>query len=297
MSADQPLVTIGMSVFNAAATLDSALRSLLWQTFKNWELIVIDDGSHDPSADIVRSYHDPRITLISDGMNLGLSARLNQMVRMGKGRYFARMDADDIAYPDRLKRQVAFLETSPEIDLLGCGALAFAGNGVPAGAFRVFERHEDICLRPWDGFCLPHPGWVGRIDWFRKNPYDPGMRKAQDQELLLRTYEASTFACLPEILMGYRLENSSLKKNLLGRWFFCQALLKHGLRQRHSYVLLLGLLRQGMKATAEVFVLLVNASATLRQRRYAQLGEGDRKQWKLLWKSISDQERIKLCVE
>lgn len=128
------------------------------------------------------------------------------------------------------------------------------------------------------------------MSWFRKHPYDRDMRKAQDQELLLRTFEESKFGCLPETLMGYRLEPSGLKRNLIGRWFFCKALTKYGVRQRRFIGLLTGLMMQGMKAVVEVFVFLFNASTRLQQRRFSQLGDADRMQWYRLWKSISDRK-------
>lgn len=287
MALHHPVVTIGMPVFNASKTLEMALRSLLMQTYDDWELIVIDDGSNDESAAIVQSFQDARIRLVSDGLNLGLPARLNRMIQMGAGRYFARMDADDIAFPDRLKNQVGYLDQNPEIDLLGCGALAFSGEGQPLGVFRVSEHHGDICRHPATGFCLPHPSWMGRMDWFKGNLYDPSMRKAQDQELLLRTYAKSRFACLPEVLMGYRLEDANLKKNLQMRYFFCKALLNHALRQGGWTVALVGVSKQLLKAGVEILVRLLRLTPRLQQRRFAGLPEGTRRGWQSLWQVLS----------
>src|SRR3989442_4795829 len=110
----RPLVSIGLSIYNAEATLAIAVKSILAQTYPAWELLLIDDGSHDASSKIAQSFKDARIVVVSDGQNKGLSARLNQAIKMARGKYFCRMDQDDIAFPNRLERQVEFLETHPD---------------------------------------------------------------------------------------------------------------------------------------------------------------------------------------
>src|SRR5688500_12313854 len=99
-----PLVTIAMPVRNAAGTIRTAIRSIMQQTLSSWELLVIDDGSTDDSAWAARDLGDDRVAVLADGRREGLPARLNQAAAIGRGRYFARMDADDISYPERLER-------------------------------------------------------------------------------------------------------------------------------------------------------------------------------------------------
>src|SRR6185437_5833210 len=108
-----PLVSVIMSMRNSAATVDAAVRSVLQQTLQDWELIVVDDGSSDQSGAIVARHGDPRIRLVREATSAGLAARLNQMVALGRGEFIARMDADDICFPDRLSRQVARLREEP----------------------------------------------------------------------------------------------------------------------------------------------------------------------------------------
>jgi glycosyltransferase involved in cell wall biosynthesis len=120
-----PLIIIGMPIFNCEETLATAIRSILNQTYDNRELLLMEDGSTDRTLEVARSFSDPRISVFTDHSNKRLTPRLNQAVAMSRGRYFAHADADDVAYPERLERQVDYLERHPEIDLLGCGMLAF----------------------------------------------------------------------------------------------------------------------------------------------------------------------------
>ena len=221
-----PLVSIALSMRNTAATLRAAICSVLAQSFVDWELIVLDDGSSDNSLELARAFADERIRVHADGRRLGLAARLNQAIDLALGRYIARMDADDVAYPDRLARQVEFLEAHPEVDLLGAGMMVFEGDGTPVGVFPTRTTHADICARPFFGFYLAHPTWFGKREWFRRWRYDPICRKAQDQDLLLRSYSASCFAALPEPLVGYRQDALSIRKSALGRYYFSRAILR-----------------------------------------------------------------------
>ncbi len=125
----EPLVSIGMPILNCEKTLKVAVRSVLNQTYSHWELLLIDDGSEDQTLNIALSFKDPRIRVIADGLNQKLQRRLNQAISLSEGKYFARMDGDDIAYPERLKYQVEYLEEHPEIDLLGTKYLVFDGEG------------------------------------------------------------------------------------------------------------------------------------------------------------------------
>ena len=124
------------------------------------------------------------------------------------------MDADDIAYPHRLERQMAFLAAHTEIDLCSAGAMVFGKHGRPLWRFNPAADHAGITRSPFRGFPLWHPVWMGRIEWFRRWRYEETAWLAQDQELLLRSYRLSRFANLPQVLLGYRRERITLKKLL-----------------------------------------------------------------------------------
>jgi glycosyltransferase involved in cell wall biosynthesis len=217
-------VSVIMSMRNSAATVAAAVRSVRLQTLTDWELVVIDDGSSDDSAAIVAAFADPRIRLQREAVSAGLAVRLNQAVALSRGDLIARMDADDICFPDRLARQVRHLQDNPAIDLIGCGAVVFSERAGLLGTLPVGIRHEDITAQPLRGFPMPHPTWCGRAAWFRANPYDPKMVKTQDQDLLLRSYRHSRFAGLPDILLGYRQDDFDLRKVLTGRRAYAAAL-------------------------------------------------------------------------
>ena len=203
-----PLVTVALPVYNAGTYLRPAVLSIVYQTFKNWELLVIDDGSTDNAFQELDGINDVRIKLFRDGQNRGLAVRLNEAVNMAKGSYFARMDSDDISYPERFARQLAELGSDATLDLVATRAITIDENDNVTGLFPFSIRHEDICARPWQGFYLPHPTWMGRIEWFRKYRYTvPGPYYCEDQELLLRTYLTSRFGTVNEVLFGYRVKN------------------------------------------------------------------------------------------
>jgi glycosyltransferase involved in cell wall biosynthesis len=208
-----------MSTFNAEGTLGAAVASLRSQTFSDWELLIVDDGSTDRSVDVAAqaAAADPRIRVLPDGGHRGLPARLNMLVDASSGPLYGRMDADDIAYPERLERQVEHLDSHPEVDLVGASMLVFGVGGKAIGKRHAPCTHHEICRRPASGFRLFHPTWLGRRDWFRRYRYAADAERCEDQDLLYRSYRHSVFANLPEPLLGYREERLVLKNLLLGR--------------------------------------------------------------------------------
>jgi|ERR1700733_1541395 len=292
-----PLVSIGLPLFNCEKTIGSALRSILNQTFSNWELLIIDDGSADRTPEIIRSFDDPRIRMIVDGEHRGLVARLNQAIELSSGKYFARMDGDDVAFPDRMRRQVDFLTENPNVDLVGCGLLVFGDNGEVLGVRHVIEKHADICRRPWAGFQLPHPTWMGRIEWFHSYRYNANAFRAEDQELLLRTYETSCFSCLPEILHGYREDQIILPNILRGRFSFTKAVLRNFF-EREQYVKAIGgALGQCAKALVDAFAISTGLNRRILRHRARPVGTEIVDCWSDIWDQVQDHaESILSCA-
>ncbi|MGE5522724.1 MAG: glycosyltransferase family 2 protein [Rhodospirillaceae bacterium] len=224
-AAGTPVVSILLPSYNAALTLGSAITSVLAQQFTNWELLVLDDHSRDGTPDLVTALCDARVRYIGPTSERGLVARLNQGIALARGRYIARMDADDVSFPLRLGRQVAFLDAHPDVDLVGCKAVAFREDGAVLGILPFAPTHEALCKRPWSHIPLPHPGWMGRRAWFERHLYRP-VPRAEDQELLLRAYPVSRFACLDEVLLGYRLNAFRLSSAFAARRSLLRAQLR-----------------------------------------------------------------------
>jgi len=202
----EPMVTVALAVLNGGAVLEHAVRSVLNQSWFHWELLLLDDGSTDGAIEHLPFLADSRIIIVRDGQNRGLASRLNQAVDMAKGKYFARMDHDDISHPERFARQIAFLEWHPEVDLLATQCLTIDEQERLVGMLPSAINHADICRRPWQGFYMAHPSWMGRTEWFRRNPYkDPAPYCCEDQELLLRAHYSSFYHTLPENLLAYRI--------------------------------------------------------------------------------------------
>ncbi len=271
----KPLISIGMPVFNNAATLRESICSIIMQRYTNWELLIMDDGSTDESMEIAVTFADSRIKIVADGENRGLAARMNQAVSMSRGELFARMDADDIAYPRRLLVQQAYLQEHPEVDLLGCGSLIFS-QGSSCGIRIYPETHQDICATPDSGLLLMHPTWMGKIGWFRKSVYNEKLKKAQDQELLLRTFNHSVFANCPEILMAYREDQVGLKKTLLTRYYVMRALSNSD----SVNIAILGIIKQAIKMLIDISFHIMGLRSYLIRKRSIAASDAAIGEWK-----------------
>ena len=276
-----PLVSVVLPVYNAGTTLPLALASIIRQTFRDWELILIDDASTDGCVAALGDAGslDGRVRVFREARNQGLAARLNQGIDLATGRYLARMDQDDIAYPERLETQVKFLEAHPDVDLVATRTLLFWNDGPVIGLSPLRETHEEICAAPWRGFFLPHPTWMGRIEWFRRHRYRiPEVVRAEDQDLLLRSYRSSRFACLPEVLLGYRQPGLPLRKVLTARKNLALAHWSVNLAQGYPGHAVLGFLAFAFKALADVAIGAVGAHHlyVTRQARRAGAAEIDR---------------------
>lgn len=205
---DVPLVTVAMPVYNAGKYLRLAVLSIIKQTFTDWELLILDDGSTDNALQTIADINDARIRILRDGKNKGLAARLNECIDLARGKYFARMDQDDVSYPERIARQIEALGNDSRLDLVAVRTIMVDENNAVAGLFPYALHHDEICARPWMGFHFPHPAWTGRIEWFRKYRYAvPGPYFCEDQELLLRSYGASRIATVDEVLFAYRIRS------------------------------------------------------------------------------------------
>ncbi|MFA0322569.1 glycosyltransferase family 2 protein [Vibrio sp. 10N.222.55.A3] len=181
-------ITVAIPVYNAEKYLKLAISSVLNQTFADFELIILDDGSTDASMKIAKSFEDERIRIVSDGRNLGLPARLNQVVELAKYDLIARMDADDIIPLDRLKKQYEYLSNHPGKDLVSTGLAYIDDNQVLGVSIPQPPKQLTLIdmLNGAHGIC--HASLLVRKPWYQRNKYDANMHRVEDFELWLRAY-------------------------------------------------------------------------------------------------------------
>jgi glycosyltransferase involved in cell wall biosynthesis len=206
-----PRVSVVMAVYNDAAFVGDAVRSILGQTFTGFELLVIDDGSTDDSASIVRSFTDTRIRLLVQP-NAGLAAALNRGIAEAQGEYIARHDSDDLSEPDRLRRQVELLDTRPDVALAGTNAtvLEETGERVTATTLPVDDAPIRLSLRTGANPFVHGSVMFRRQVAVEAGLYRPAFRQAQDRDLWLRIAERGKLANLPDALYCWRLRRGGV---------------------------------------------------------------------------------------
>jgi glycosyltransferase involved in cell wall biosynthesis len=190
-----PLVSVGIPFLNCDKCLFDSIRSIFAQTFQDWELILVDDGSTDGSLELAQSIDDPRVRVLPpDVKNKGLAARLNQIVQAARGEFIARMDADDLCHPERFAAQVEFFKNHPDVDVVGTSSYVLDNHRQPMQKMIVFETHQEIFKDKFRFVSVIHPSIMAKSQWFRRFPYDASLIRCQDYELWLRSCNDSVFA-------------------------------------------------------------------------------------------------------
>ncbi len=200
-------VSILLSVYNGKRYVAHALESLLAQTYRDFELLVVDDGSTDGSAKILHELarRDARIRIITNEKNIGLARSLNRALGASQGEYVARMDADDVALPERLEKQVAFLDANPGVGIVGTAYRFINDAGEATGG-----KHPLTDSRPLKQALIRHNPFLHSSVMICKHllnrvgGYDPSYHRAQDYDLWMRVVPLCELANLPEILMQKR---------------------------------------------------------------------------------------------
>lgn len=210
---NQPLVTVLMPVYNSERYVKQAIQSVLEQTCSDFELLVINDGSSDKSEQIILSFDDKRIRYIKNEKNLGLITTLNKGLDMSKGKFIARMDADDIALPMRLERQSACLLDNPNIGILGSAYTEFNENGKRKTNQFLNNNDELKCILLFNS-CMGHPTVMFRTNLIRQQnlQYDINYKHAEDYELWVRAIQITKFSNYASSLLLYRLHDKQISK-------------------------------------------------------------------------------------
>lgn len=204
-----PAITVIMSVFNGVPYLTEAVDSILGQTFRDFEFIIIDDGSVDGTREILRSYRDSRIRLVFNENNMGLTRSLNKGLSLSRGEFIARLDADDISCPDRLEKQFRFMRDNPDVAVLGTQAYYIDGHGRPIRYFAPGHPCSAPAARYSLMFVTPvsHTTVMYRRDIVHDcfGGYDPAYEVGQDADLWCRLGKDYSIRNLPEALVAVRI--------------------------------------------------------------------------------------------
>ena len=215
-----PEISVIMSVYNGEAYLEEAIESVRNQTFKSWELIVINDCSTDSTSEILAEFasKDKRIKVHTNEVNLRLPASLNKAISLCSGKYIARMDADDICLPQRFEKQHKFMEDHQDVALSSCRFMTVK-NGVyasgGAGGRCDFNALKAMLLvsNP-----ILHPGVIAKAEVMKKFNYDTSLTCTEDLELWTRmVMENQKIEILPECLLIYRLHDKQITSTTLER--------------------------------------------------------------------------------
>jgi len=206
----QPKITVLLPVYNCELYVVAAVESILSQTFTDFELLIIDDASTDSTVAILKSFTDPRIQLTEKPVNSGYTNSLNYGLKIAKGEYIARMDGDDISYPERFEKQIAYLENHPEVVVCGTNQ-KFLGND------KLVTHplsNEAIQIRLLWGNCIPHSSAMIRKKVLDDNAiqYDATTEPAEDYHLWIQLLAYGTLYNLPEILLEYRVYSNQVSR-------------------------------------------------------------------------------------
>ncbi len=205
-----PKISVIMSVYNSEKFLSEAIESILNQTFKDFEFIIINDSSTDNSLEIIKKYQnkDERIVLIENKKNIGLTKSLNIGLKKAKGKYIARMDADDISLPERFQIQYDFLEKNKDIFLVGTGAYNIDTNGKLSTLLRNVSQPSQISKILPQQNCIYHPTIMFRNE---KHLYREKFFYTQDYDFyLLLLSEGKQLANIGEPLIKYRINEDAI---------------------------------------------------------------------------------------
>lgn len=212
-------ITIGIPFYNAEKYLEDAICSVLAQTYQEWELILVNDGSTDASLAIAQRYakSDDRIRLISDGQNRKLPARLNQIICESKYDFIARMDADDLMSNDRLEKQIKILHDNSHIDFVTTGYLAIGTQNELTGVKRGNNYQMDAAMILEGKTNLLHASLLARKGWCLRNLYNERSLLAEDFHLWLEAAKKNDlkYIVIEEPLYWYRVTENITKEKMI----------------------------------------------------------------------------------
>ena len=197
-----PSVSVVMPVYNGGQYLGEAIRSILEQTFRDFEFIIVDDGSTDQTLELINRFKDRKIILYQNPINIGNYASRNIGMKLARGRYICVMDADDVAFPNRLQRQFAHMEVNPEVGICGSFIQTIPNGGVPN-----FVTNEDLLKVAFlsNNYCS-HPSLILRKNFLNRFDlwYNEQYYYSADFDLCARGFQYFRVQNIPDVLLQYR---------------------------------------------------------------------------------------------
>ena len=199
-----------MPVYNCELYIKEAVDSILNQTFADFDFLIIDDASTDKTVSIIKEYKDSRIQLIEKTVNTGYTISLNYGLKVAKGEYIARMDGDDISLPNRFEKQIAFLDSNPDVVLCGAAIKVIDSDRV----IMYPESHDNIKLEFLTQNCIVHPSVMIRksILDFHSLTYDINKEPAEDYNLWVKLLNYGKLYNIQEVLLYYRVHSCQVSQ-------------------------------------------------------------------------------------
>ena len=194
------MISVILPTYNNEQTIFDSIKSILNQSYKNFELIIVNDCSKDNTKKVIKSFDDSRIVYLENDRNIGRAQSRNKAIKKAKGNFIAVMDGDDISVPERLDIQLKYLMNNPSIDLVASNIIFFTDNKViGVSDVKMYSLKDfNFFLRP---IGLPHVTWMVRKDFFVNFKYNPNISMTIDQDLLLRSFKSFNYFLLKEPLV------------------------------------------------------------------------------------------------
>jgi glycosyltransferase involved in cell wall biosynthesis len=214
-----PAITVLMTVYNGGEYLHDAIKSVLTQTFTDFEFLIVNDCSRDHSVQTITAFDDQRIRLINNETNLGQTRSLNKGLLFARGRYIARMDADDLAFPTWLDKSYAFLQSQPSVAAASCKAVVINDDNQVQKTLNTPDSYEEMVVRSLFATPLNHVGSLYKTDVITSfGGYEEVFKIAADYELWSKLIRAKIrLAAVGETLVAIRVHERSISINERGR--------------------------------------------------------------------------------
>ncbi|MEQ6890031.1 glycosyltransferase family 2 protein [Halomonas sp. CS7] len=217
-SNNSPLVSVMMPVYNGGGTIARALHSLITQSYTNWNAVIVDDGSTDNTQSVVKSFNDSRISLISHSVNRGRAAARQTALHHVTGDYVAYLDADDFYHPEKLERQVEFLERNYRADYCGCGLGSFkSGEGLIR--VRAVFSFNDVRHRSGKPIFISPISSMIRSSVAVEHKYKKELTYGEDMEYFQRALDNRLLGCIPDVLYYYSEFDDVNASKLISSYF------------------------------------------------------------------------------